>query len=97
MIYRQSPDAFAEIANNEIMLLEINTNEMYRSNEIGAIIWEHLDGHHSVEEIVDEIMDVCVDVEEDVVRKDVEIFLSDLKEKRLILEAAPSIGETQEF
>ncbi len=84
MHYRQSPDAFAEITNNEIMLLEVNTNEMYRSNEIGAIIWENLDGQHTLEEIVQEIMDVCIDVKEDVVRRDVEVFLEDLKEKGLV-------------
>lgn len=86
MNYKQSGDVFAERTDQELMLLEINTNEMYRSNSIGAFIWERLDGSHTVEEIVADLLEACTGVQEERVWKDVWSFLQALKEKRLIQE-----------
>lgn len=93
MKYRQSPDTFTEMNNDELMLLEINTNEMYRSNEMGAIIWKLLDGHHSIEEIIEEIMRLCTHVTRDVVKEDVILFIEDLLAKGLIEEVVPEVLE----
>lgn len=86
MNYRQSYDVFAEVTEHELMLLEINTNEMYRSNSIGAFIWERLDGRHRVEEIVEDLMEACIDAQRETVEHDVLEFIQGLKEKGLIQE-----------
>jgi SynChlorMet cassette protein ScmD len=48
------------------ILFDPDTGNTFGLNPIGVLIWKHLDGHHSLDQIAEKIRDIAVDVPSDV-------------------------------
>lgn len=70
---------------DELILVPLSSNiarmnEMFVINEVGKLIWENLSDDSDVNSLTDAILN-NFEVEEDIARKDVEVFLNRLEEK----------------
>lgn len=70
---------------NELILVPLTTNiahmnEMFVINEVGKLIWESISDSSDIESLTAAVLD-HFDVDENVARKDVEVFLMRLEEK----------------
>jgi len=69
---------------DETILVPIKDNvgdmgSIYNLNEVGAFVWEHLDGKQSLSDIKDRIFEEF-DVSSDAANKDLSDFIAQLKE-----------------
>jgi hypothetical protein len=69
---------------DETILVPIKDNvgdmgSIYNLNEVGAFVWEHLDGRQSLSDIKDRIFEEF-DVSSDAANKDLSDFIAQLKE-----------------
>ncbi|MDA8239680.1 MAG: pyrroloquinoline quinone biosynthesis peptide chaperone PqqD [Nitrospiraceae bacterium] len=84
---RSSKVVFRKIENEYILVPLLSTTEeaesIFNLNEIGAVIWEKVDGGKSIAGIIDEL---CreYDADADTIRKDVYAFINDLQECSLL-------------
>jgi hypothetical protein len=63
-------------------------DSIYTLNEVGTLIWELIDGEHSVSEITEAMCD-AYEVEPEVAEKDTLEFLNSLKEAGLLRLSEP--------
>ncbi len=56
---------------------------IYNLNTVGAVIWERIDGHRSIKEIISELS-TEYDAPEEVIQRDVVDFLNDLLKAGII-------------
>lgn len=84
---RSSKVVFRKIENEYILVPLMSTSEeaesIFNLNEIGAIIWEKVDGSKTVAGIIDELCKEY-DADSQAIREDVTAFMSDLAECSLI-------------
>ncbi len=84
---KSSKVVFRKIENEYILVPLMSTSEdaesIFNLNEIGAVIWEKVDGSKSVAGIIDEL---CreYDADSDTIREDVYAFVKDLHECSLL-------------
>ena len=72
------------IIEGEAILVDIGKGEVIHFNEVGAEIWDFLDGKKKVEEIVQHVCDVF-EVDGDTARKDTHEFIQLVFEKGLVI------------
>ena len=80
----RNPDVMATVLDDEIVLLDARTGEMFTLNETGAIVWQ------AVELGVDAICErVCTEFDIDAAsaRSDVDELVTDLVQRGLISES----------
>jgi hypothetical protein len=90
--YLRDPDFVHRRIVDEVILLPIAQNfgdleSIFTLNEVGARIWELLDGQRSVEDITARIVDEYA-VTADAARRDVEEFLEQLERIGAVREGA---------
>ncbi len=82
--YVKSPDVVSREIDDEVILVPIrkgvgDLESIYTFNEVGARIWNLLDGNHRVKDIVNQIDDEF-DANTGQIQKDVHDFISQLSE-----------------
>jgi SynChlorMet cassette protein ScmD len=59
------------------LLFDPENGEVYGINPVSVLIWKHLDGHHTVDDIVEELKKTCDDLPQNV-NEDISNFIDDL-------------------
>jgi hypothetical protein len=82
--YKRNENFVYRKIEKETLLVPIQDNVgdmgcIYNLNEIGAFIWEHLDGSNSLETIKENILDEF-DTSPDIAEEDLNDFMTQLKE-----------------
>ena len=88
-IYRKNPDVVYRIIAGEAILLPISketqiAGRLLSLNEVGAFIWERIDGEKSLDEILAE-MQREYEVEEDTARSDLRELIESLEKMGAII------------
>jgi len=79
------PDTlFLQTVDDEIILLDTNTQEYFALNEVGSIIWNILEEEKNLRKVHQIILDMY-EIDEKQVESDILKFIESLKEKKLIL------------
>jgi hypothetical protein len=77
---RSLPGLGEQLIDGEAVIVNAQGGEILVLNECGALIWQLLDGRHSVSAIVERVRE-AFDVEEGTAAADVREFLSTLSER----------------
>jgi hypothetical protein len=82
-VYRRNPSIVARNVEDEVVLVPIKSDvgdldSIYTLNDVGAFIWELIDGKQTVGSILTKILDEF-DVSEEQARADIEEFLANLE------------------
>jgi hypothetical protein len=83
-LFRPSPEVKASLHSDGIAFLDLGTGAVLNANLLAARIWQAAVDGKSLKGIVEELSRDLASPE-DVVRPDVERFLSQLLEKRLLI------------
>jgi len=88
-VYKKNPDVVYRVIAGESILLPISretqaVGRMLTLNEVGAFIWERLDGKRTLAALLAEIEDEY-DVKPDTARRDLLELIGSLKEARVIM------------
>lgn len=83
-VQRNGSVAFRRLAEGEGgVLLHLETGQYHGINEVGCLIWELLDGEHTVDEVTAGVSDGVEDPPDDL--SDIVIeFLESLRERELV-------------
>ena len=65
------------------ILFDPETGNAFGINPVGALVWKRLDGHHSIQDIVNELHNTCESVPEEA-EKHLNDLIEDLVEKGLV-------------
>jgi hypothetical protein len=89
---QQTTDVVARTIADETFLLPIkgelvNTTEMFVLSEVGLFIWDLVDGHRGLEEMVAAVVE-AFEVDETRARADVHDFLDELARQGLVREVS---------
>lgn len=90
-VYKKSENiVFRKIAD-EYILVPIRNNvgdlqNIYTLNEVGARIWELIDGEKALEQILNELLNEY-EVEKGVIEKDLDIYIKQLESEQAIEKA----------
>lgn len=68
----------------ETIFLSPAGDEIHSLDEVGTFLWEQMDGHHDLQQVLDVLCDEY-DVEPDVARVDLIEFVRELVERKLLL------------
>ncbi|MSR76711.1 MAG: PqqD family protein [Candidatus Omnitrophica bacterium] len=87
-LFKKSPDFVARKIAGEIVLIPLqrhleNVNSIYSLNEMGAVVWDAIDGKKKVSDIREELLGVF-DVSPQTINTDLEVLLSQLVEIKAI-------------
>lgn len=82
-IPQRSGDLLSTSTDDGTVIVSPNDGQLSVVNEVGAFIWELIDGHNSVDFIVAEVVD-HFDVSLDQARSDVLSFIQALAERQLV-------------
>ncbi len=82
-VMKRNPDIVYRTEDDEGLIYNPKTGEMKILNETACFMYSLLDGKKSKEDIVDKLINEY-DIEKEIAIKDVENFLKDLSEKKLI-------------
>jgi hypothetical protein len=77
------PQAISRTVEGEAVIVLPESGQVAVLNEVGTQVWELADGQHSVEEIVASVVE-AYDVSPDQAREDVDAFVQELIEKRML-------------
>ena len=76
----------SRIIDDQMLLLCPESNRLFRLNKVGASIWELLDQHQKVDELINFVGDLY-QIEQDNAASDVLTFLNTLLDNKLIKQA----------
>ena len=76
----------SRIIDDQMLLLCPESNRLFRLNKVGASIWELLDQHQKVDELINFVGDLY-QIEQDNAASDVLTFLNPLLDNKLIRQA----------
>ena len=72
------------VVDGEAVILNLKNNELNILNPVATFIWEHLNGHTQLEEIVNELSEEF-DVDYKTAEKDCMDFISQVKDKGIVI------------
>lgn len=81
---KRGPQVIAQKASNDLLLFNMEDGSYYSLNEVGGMIWELCDGHHSVSQVV-EALAAEYGASPEVLEKDVAELLEGLQSGKLIV------------
>ena len=93
-IFAPSQDVVSREIEGEIILVPItkgvgDLDDIYSLNETGRVIWQHLDGKKSLNQIVSYLADQYSASHEEI-EKDVRGFIRELLRRKMIIDAGTS-------
>ncbi|OQX59381.1 MAG: coenzyme PQQ biosynthesis protein PqqD [Helicobacteraceae bacterium 4484_230] len=74
---------FAQEVDNEMVLLDMNSENYFGLDEVGKDIWNAMQQTGTLQEVHDAMLEIY-DVEEDVLKRDIEVFVDKLLQSGLI-------------
>lgn len=89
-IYCKSDDVVAREIEGELIIIPIVSgvgdmeNEIYALDEIGQEIWNRIDGHRSINQIIDELESVF-DASRETIQKDVLGLINEIVKRKIII------------
>ena len=78
-----SPTALSRELDGETVLVNLDTGMYFGLDEVGTVIWNHIQEGVTVEEIPAKLTETF-EVEEDVARTDLEALIGELRENGLV-------------
>jgi len=73
-----------EQENPEYPAQVISVSHVLKLNKTATLIWKLIDGHHSVQDIIDRLCQECVDADPQQVTEDMVRFLEDFERRNII-------------
>ena len=94
MTFRPSPDVVAQRIGAEVVLVNLQTNQIYELNRTGARLWELVTAGHDRGELQQQLQ-AEFDVDEAALTAEIDAFLTALEREQLVtvLEAVPDERE----
>jgi Coenzyme PQQ synthesis protein D (PqqD) len=86
---RPSEDAVVKRLGDEVVLVQLKTNEIYTLNRTGARLWELLEAHHDLERAQEQMLEEF-EVSEEQLRAEVRSIVDELVTKGLLDKDASS-------
>lgn len=83
LTYRRADGLLAAAVGDELLMMSVELGKYFNLNPVGSRIWELLETPRSVNSLV-EALTAEYDVTPDVARREVERFLGDLEERKLL-------------
>jgi hypothetical protein len=80
----KSPQTASQVIDREAVVLDIPAKMLRGFNPVGSRVWQLVDGQRTLEEIARVIVQEFAGREDDVVR-DVQAFLGELADKKLVV------------
>ncbi len=82
-IYNKNPEVVSRKVSDEFILVPLSDDiadmdSIYTMNEVGAFIWEQINGEQSVQEIIDHVVNEF-EVDEHEAKSDVLAFFDDIR------------------
>lgn len=84
MYYQRSPNIEWKKIEQEILLFSFPEKKFFKLNKLGAFIWTNCTGKNTAEQILNKIV-LKFDVIKKKAKEDLDVFLSDLHVKGLII------------
>ena len=81
---RRSDTAMARRVDDDLVILDIPSGKYFELNDVGALLWERLDGTQSVEDLIDVVL-AEYDVDRETASKDVEDLLGEMIRSGLVV------------
>ena len=79
----RNPEIIGKLAEDEAVLVMPQKGQVKVVNEVGAVIWELIDGKRTIERIIEEIVSQF-DVDYVTAETDVFNFISELNEREMV-------------
>jgi hypothetical protein len=76
-------NVFSQEVDGEIVLLDMESENYFGLDEIGAAFWQLLQSHEILQDVLERLLEMY-DVEEAVLQKDLESFVKRLDENGLV-------------
>lgn len=83
--YVRNPAIKSKVIDEEQILLNTETGDYFGLNELGAEIWNMVDGQHDLDAMIEHLLDIY-DVEKTELTDDVTGFIDALLERSIIFE-----------
>jgi len=81
---KRSDTAMARRIDDDLVILDVTSGRYFEVNDVGALVWEHLDGTRTVEDLIDTVL-AEFDAPRDLVTIDVENLLGQLIRAGLVV------------
>ena len=81
--YKPHPDVLFRRLEDRIVLVQMDTNEVFELNRTGARIWELLEEGAGEEQLLETLADEF-EVDDDELRREVDTLLAELADRRLV-------------
>ncbi len=82
--FQRRPDMLFSRIDDEVVMMSIETGEYYGLNPVASRIWELLETPHTLVNLIERLMQEF-DIDEQSCRRDVETFLRQMIEKKLVI------------
>lgn len=90
-----NPEVAAREVEGEVWIVSSANKQLHNLNEVGSRIWALADGRHSLEDIA-ELLEGEFDAPREEILRDLQEFVSQLKQKGLLISRSPECeDETQ--
>jgi hypothetical protein len=84
----RADDAVTLDLHGEALVYQLRTGELHHLDQIGALVWQILDEHTTVDELTSDLA-AAFDADESVIRRDVEGLLDRLSQAFLLASVPP--------
>src|SRR6267142_2355309 len=84
MVPRKNPNSAYRIYDGQATIVLPEQAEVNVLNEIGSLVWDHIDGTRTVAQLIDEVVEQC-DTTPEVARRDVLEFLQSLRAHGMVI------------
>ena len=81
---KRSDTAMARRVDDDLVILDIPSGQYFELNDVVALLWDRLDGSHSVEDLIDVVL-AEYDIDRDTASTDVEDLLGELIRAGLVV------------
>ena len=91
MVFAPSPDIVARLIEEELIIVPLTSgigdleDELFTLNETGKVIWDYLDGKHSIADII-ELLDQDFEAENGEIEKDVLGLVEELLKRKILVQ-----------
>lgn len=82
---RRSESAMARTVDDEVVILDVPSGRYYGLNDVGALIWDRLDGTTDRTALVDAVT-AAFDVDRDTAGRDIDTLLDELYDAGLVVD-----------
>ena len=81
---RRSDTAMARRVDDDLVILDIPSGQYFELNAVGALLWDRLDGTHSVDDLIEAVLGEY-DVDRETATTDVEDLLGEMIRAGLVV------------